>query len=190
MSTWISEPDTGRYAAMNKGARHAKGEYLLFLNGGDCLVDPGTLAESFLAFPAADLVVGDLIARRGDGTERTGRFSACRFDEHHLYSSSLPHPSTFIRRDLFERAGGYDARFKVAGDYDFFVKAILNLGASVAGLPRPVSVFYLGGISTCEAESALLRREKRRVRRRYFGVTYRVRRQLSAVLQRWRGPEA
>ena len=57
---WVSEPDKGIYNAMNKGIMAAKGEYLLFLNGGDWFCNPESL--SFLANKTGnfDIIFGNL----------------------------------------------------------------------------------------------------------------------------------
>ena len=55
----ISEPDTGIYDAMNKGAARAAGEYLIFMNGGDRFASTEALHLASEA-PRAQLLYGDL----------------------------------------------------------------------------------------------------------------------------------
>jgi len=38
--------------------------------------------------------------------------------------SCIPHPSTYMHRDLFEALGGFNPEFQYAGDYEFFVRAL------------------------------------------------------------------
>ena len=62
---WCSEPDKGVYNAMNKGITKAKGEYLNFMNSGDCFVCDSTLMDVFFKEISADIVAGPVLLSTG-----------------------------------------------------------------------------------------------------------------------------
>jgi glycosyltransferase involved in cell wall biosynthesis len=55
---WVSEPDGGIYQGMNKGIKIAAGEYLNFMNSGDCFYDPDILEKVSRYKSEADFIVG------------------------------------------------------------------------------------------------------------------------------------
>ena len=143
----VSEPDAGIYNAMNKGASHARGDYLLFLNSGDELL-PGILEKVFAAEPKADLLYGDLLLHQG------GRDIQWRVDEPedvarpaYFLFRTPPHQSTFIARHLQERFGGYDETLRICADRKFFFRCILEASPRLVRLPFAISRFEWGGAS-------------------------------------------
>lgn len=158
ISKWVSEKDDGLYHAQNKGIRVAKGNYLLFLNSGDYLASKDTLAKLEPEAWQADIVYGDIYIKHRFRKVRTKLPST--ITPEHLYYSSLMHPASFIRRDMFQKIGMYREDFKICSDYYFFVKAILRHRATLFHTAQAISVFPAGGISTRKKYRELQKRER------------------------------
>jgi len=150
---WVTEPDEGVYSAMNKGIRMAKGEYCLFLNSGDYLSNEMVLSTVFSNEPTADIVIGNEL--RGAGRVKAP-IKISFFD---LYTSSLPHQSTFVKRKLFEEVGVYNEELRIVSDWEFWIKAIVIHNCSVAKLEIDITVYDITGISNTNIEQRTQERE-------------------------------
>ena len=159
-SYWVSEPDKGVYNAMNKGIRRAKGDYLLFLNSGDCLYDSHVLQTVLGIEHMADILYGYMIVEGSDTVPNAALMKPVLYWTDFI-GNTLPHQASFIRRALFEKYGLYDESYKIAGDAKFFIKAIVWEKATYEFIPEKVAVFQSGGIS-----SDSMRFEERDVRLR------------------------
>jgi glycosyltransferase involved in cell wall biosynthesis len=172
----ITGPDAGIYDAMNQAARLALGRWLLFLNGGDALAAPDTLAkmQPHLTAPATTVLVGGRLCVWPDGTpSRTKLPPPGRLPLHHFFKRTVNHQSSFIGHPVFKRFGPYDASFRILGDYHFFARAALG-GTGFQCVPIIVAQCDMAGISARMKGSQLMNRELRRIRH-LFPLTYRLR---------------
>jgi glycosyltransferase involved in cell wall biosynthesis len=104
----FSQPPQGIYAAMNKAWQLARGEWLLFLNAGDLLLDGSLPAEAITAAEAAGAAsIQCQMAVFPPGGRRAfwlpGRVVRA-------------HQALLYRRDLHARHGPYDERLRVCAD--------------------------------------------------------------------------
>ena len=145
MAWLVSEPDQGRYYALNKGLARARGEVVGVLHGDDVFGDPEVLARVAAAFadPAVMAVYGDLeyVSRTDPG--RVVRHWRSRAFEPGLLRRGWmpPHPTLYLRRSVYERLGGFDTRYRIAADYDLILRVLGQLpGRAVYLLPIPPKV--------------------------------------------------
>lgn len=124
---WQSEPDRGRYDAMNQGIARASGDLLWFMHSADRFSDPDTVAEVVEAISehgsprdvwgyGMDYLVG-LGQLRGPMP-----FSVRKFL---LGWQVIPHQASFFGSSLVSKLGGYDLEFGVAADQEFILRAAL-----------------------------------------------------------------
>ncbi|MBR1922051.1 MAG: glycosyltransferase [Kiritimatiellae bacterium] len=147
LSWYCSEPDKGIYDAMNKGAAHARGEYLLFLNSGDILLED-TLVEAMREPFKEDLVYSDILFLTGKKISKSIAPSMAEMTPGWFLFNSLPHQATFIRRDLHEKLGGYDATMKISAAPKFIFNALFYHHCSYRKLDCVFSRFDRSGISS------------------------------------------
>ena len=155
---WKSEPDSGIYQAMNKGIRMSVGEYLLFLNSGDFLVDNHVLMDVFSQEHAADFLLGRCrLSDNGKIVHVTSPPSKLTFG--YLYWTGLPHQATFIKREMFEKHGLYREDFRFNADIDFWYRTIVLQNSSTETLENVISDYNLDGISSKLLNSEAYKRE-------------------------------
>jgi glycosyltransferase involved in cell wall biosynthesis len=146
VTLWISEPDTGIADAMNKGIAQARGHYVLVLHAEDTFIDGGALARAaeHLSTSGEDIISFDVLFMR-NGTRQAYRSRA--FCWKTWFKTTIPHQGAFCRRDLFDRIGMFDSSFRIAMDYEFFLRA-LRRGATCRPVPETVSCMPATGTSS------------------------------------------
>lgn len=163
---WISEKDAGIYNAMNKGIAMAKGEYILFLNSGDYLLNEEALSFIFLQNKTEDIVYANLQTdNRIIGFPEVLNFSF-------FFRDSIGHPAAFIKRKLFELYGMYNEENKIVSDWEFFIKVILINIVSYAYINKEITYYESDGISSNERTIKLHEEEREHVLRKYFSEFY------------------
>ena len=157
IANWISEPDDGIYAAMNKGIKLASGDFIYFLNSDDYLIDNRVIEDIVSTIrknPNCDLIYGNLDAR----------------DLDHKYAYSIIHPvpeelmermiwgwiyhqAVFAHRSLFDRFGYFDEAYRISADHSWLYK-VLESDAKLVYYPRKIASYWLGGISAIPGKQA------------------------------------
>lgn len=159
---WLSEPDSGVFNAMNKGVHLAKGDYFLFLNSGDFLVDNDVLARVFAKEYTDDILLG--IARvTKQGKTVWKAYPKKEYTLNNLYHGSLAHQAAFIKKDLFNRFGDYREDLRFMSDWEFFLRTLILNRCSLSPLDIVICDYNIEGISSDKSNSAAIAQERQSV---------------------------
>ena len=161
---WISEPDNGIYCAMNKGIRMASGEYVQFLNSGDCLVTNDVTMKMLEAlkekgFPS--ILYGNMLKDMPNGSILRDRcFAGQDITFLGFYTGTLNHSPAFIRRDLFDKYGLYDESLRIVSDWKWYLQSIVLGEEKPVYTDIDVTLFDMHGISETNKELDKAERKK------------------------------
>lgn len=148
---WIkysSEPDTGLYDAMNKGAMLAKGKYLMFLNSDDFYSGVEGVEKSVLALENTDADYSYAKSKILDSKNNIADYHIHDEPDFSKIFTDMPfsHQTMMIKTELFKKMGMFDLKYKSASDYDFVLKLIFKRYKQIF-IPYEFVTYKLGGYS-------------------------------------------
>jgi glycosyltransferase involved in cell wall biosynthesis len=147
----ISEPDRGVFDGFNKGIRAASGDAIGFLNCGDTFTVTDVISRIVAQFAddRIDAVFGDVLMV--DALERTRvvrRYKSKYFTPHRMAYGLMPaHPTLYLRRRVYDRIGGYNPIFKIAGDFELCLRAFADRLVNYRYIPENLVCMPVGGLS-------------------------------------------
>ena len=147
----VSEPDSGIYSAINKGLKLATGEVIGLLHAGDLFYDNNVLSIITKSFKdlESDLIYGHS-AVFGKTRDRLVRENISpSYKENLLRFGWFPsHQSIYFKASIFNKYGYYNEGYKIAGDYEFLLRALYVYKLRANMVDIFIIKFYLGGASS------------------------------------------
>jgi len=145
----IQEPDEGLYDAMNKGIENATGDIVGILNADDRYQHTEVLRSVVDAFNRTDtdLCYGNLVYVDGDDEVvrywNSGEYQSKRF----YYGWMPPHPTVFVKQEVYEQYEPFDVDLQIAGDYELLLRLLLCHDLSATWIDDVLVRMALGGKS-------------------------------------------
>lgn len=145
----VSEKDNGIYDAMNKGIALATGDVIGFINADDFYPSPDVLAVVASAFESggADCCYGDLCYVQQDDVAKTVRYWRSAPFAPGMFGRGWcpPHPTFFVRREVYSRLGGFDLSFKIGADIELMARYLEVGRISNHYVPKVLVHMRMGG---------------------------------------------
>ena len=123
----ISENDNGVYDAMNKGIFVANGDYIIFMNSGDCFVTDDTIEKMVSNFENDyDILYGNsIILQNRKSVIKKYTNSSFKLFAYLLSGNMICHQAMFVKKELLLN-NPFDVNYKICADKDFLIKMIKN----------------------------------------------------------------
>lgn len=143
----ISEKDKGIYDAMNKGIKLATGDIIGLINSDDVLAAPNAFSLIINKFKNSncDGVYSNLIIKDENLNSIVRVFNA----GHGNYKLGWypPHPTLYLKKDVYLKYGNYSLDYKIVSDYDFMVRIMKN-NINLEYIDKYLVYMRSGGVST------------------------------------------
>lgn len=145
---WISEKDDGIADALNKGLQMSNGKYVIVIHADDHFADPRvlSLAHKQLMDDVTDIYSSPVWVIHSQKGKILYKPVKKIWWNH--FKTIFPHQGSFVHKRVFEKVGGFDKRFAIGMDYDFFYRALKH-DAKIKFGYKPIAIMGGEGISNC-----------------------------------------
>ena len=153
----IREPDSGIYDALNKGIAASSGDVVGFLHADDLFADNSVIQRVKHKFQSADYdaVYADLTYVSFDDPDRVIRYwqSGNYFISKFRFGWMPPHPTVYIKRDIYEKFGDYRINYGSAADYECMIRLMVRNQIRVGYIPEVAVKMRVGGESNASIKN-------------------------------------
>ncbi len=151
ISTIISEPDKGIYDALNKGVMYASGDVIGLLHADDMYANTNVISRMIETFKleGCDTAYSDLLYVDTKNTDKVIRYwQADSFrNEAFLEGWMPPHPTFFVKREIYEKYGCFNTEMRISADYELMLRLLHRHHVTTAYLPEITVKMRIGGVS-------------------------------------------
>lgn len=155
----ISGKDRGIYDAMNKGIAAAAGDVIGMLNSDDVYAHQSVISAVAQAFanPAVQATYADLQFVQRDNLNKVVRtWKAGNYSNRSFYYGWMPpHPTFFVRREVYNKVGVFNLDLGSAADYELMLRILLKHEIPAAYIKQVIIKMRMGGVSTASLQNRL-----------------------------------
>lgn len=149
INKFVSERDEGIYDAMNKGIKLATGDVIGILNSDDFYKSNDvleTVAKEFMV-KDIDCLYGDLEYVDQSNTSKVVRYWKSKPYRKGLFQKGWhpPHPTFFVKREIYHKYGMFNTNFKIAADYELMLRFLEKYQIKSSYIPKVLVSMRLGG---------------------------------------------
>tara|TARA_B110001469_G_C9579287_1_gene287292 strand:- start:89 stop:826 length:738 start_codon:yes stop_codon:yes gene_type:complete len=150
----ISEKDLGLYDAMNKGLTIASGDVIGFLNSDDYFSTNNAVSQIIKLISNNNIVIGG-IQMINSKNKTIRKWMPELYDSKNIENNFYPHPGFYIRNNLLVTVGFFNLKYKIASDFDWMLRCLINSNNQVVVLEECIVYMRLGGESTKNIKNIL-----------------------------------
>ena len=119
------------YSAINIGIKKSSGQIISILNSDDFYNNSKVLENIYKKFEknkTTEVVSGNVVYFNNNKfTKITRLYKSSDFKKKELYLGIIPpHTGTFIKKSTYNKLGLYNEEYKIASDFDYFIKIFKN----------------------------------------------------------------